>query len=133
MGQSSLEQDRLRAMSTTELVRQAISEMKLLARAEILYAREELRQDLRRAKVAGILLGVAITLAICGLALIFVALALALPLPAPGAVLLVSALLIGTAVACAALGYRRMPRKPLKNTQQRLKEDLVLTREEFAS
>jgi hypothetical protein len=133
MGQSSLEQERLRTMSTTELVRQAISEMKLLARAEILYAREELKQDLRRAKVAGILLGVALTLAICGLALVFVAFALALPLPEPGAVLLVSALLMGTAVACAAIGYRRVPRKPLQNTQQRLKQDLVLTREEFGS
>lgn len=133
MAEIHLGQDRLRTMSTPELVRQAISELKLLARAEILYAREELKQDLRRAKVAGILIGVALTLSLCGFALIFVAVALALPLPEPGASLLVAAVLIGSSAACAVLGYRRLPTKPLQNTQRRLKEDLVLTREEFAS
>jgi tetrahydromethanopterin S-methyltransferase subunit F len=133
MAESRLVQDRLREMSTPELVRQAISELKLLARAELLYAREELKQDLRRARVAGILIGAALALVLCGLTLIFVAIALALPLPEPGATLLVSLVLIGTGAACAALGYRRLPKKPLQHTQQRLKEDLLLTREEFAS
>lgn len=126
------EQDRLRSMSTAALVKQAISEVKLLAKAEVLHAKQELKEELQNAKVAGILLGVCLGIGLCGLSVLFVALALALPLPQSVAALIVGGLLVLAAAACGAIGYSRLPKKPLQNTQQRIKEDLAMTREQFA-
>lgn|GEM_PF-6793333 len=126
------EQDRLRSMSTAALVKQAISEVKLLAKAEVLHAKQELKEELQNAKVAGVLLGVCLGIGMCGLSLLFLALALALPLPQSVAALIVGGLLLLTAAACGAIGYSRLPKRPLQNTQQRIKEDLAMTRKQFA-
>jgi predicted ABC-class ATPase len=77
-----LDRRQLEALSTVELIRHAIEEAKLLARAEVLHAKKELREELHRGVVAGILLGSAGALALAGLAALFVAAGLALPLAA---------------------------------------------------
>lgn len=127
-----LDADRVRRMSTAQLVRTAIEEARLLARAEVLHAKVELKQEVARAKLSGILFGMALPLALCGLALLFVALALVLPLSAPLAALLIGAVLLLVAGALAYVGVKKLPKKPLQRTQLRLKEDVSLTREQLA-
>jgi uncharacterized membrane protein YqjE len=126
------EQDRIRSMPTAALLRQAISEVKLLAKAEVLHAKQELREELQAARVAFVLLGVCLGIGLCGLSVLFVAIGLALPLSEVAATLTMAGLLIVTAAACGAIGYRRLPKKPLQSTQRRLKEDLSTVRERFA-
>lgn len=121
-----------RELSTAELFRRALDEAKILARAELLYAKQELRGDLAKAKTAGVFLGIGLTLGICGLSALFIALAALLPLDlAPSAAIVGGALLI-IAVVCAFLGIKRIPRKVLSQTQLRLKADVTFAKETFA-
>ncbi len=126
------EREQLRAMTTPALLRQALLETKLLVKAEILHARREFEEDLRQAKNAGIVLGSGIALALCGLSVAFVGVALALPISKTAAAFIVAGFLILVAAACAAIGYRRLPTKPMQQTQRRLKEDLSISRGQFA-
>lgn len=128
--QAELQQ--LHAMSTPALMKQAVSELRLLAKAEILHARLELQEELRAAKSAAILLGCTAALALCGLGVVFVGIALALPLVEWVAAFVVGGILLALAGVCAGLGYRQLPKKPLGKTQQRLKDDVSITREQFA-
>lgn len=121
-----------RDLSTTELFKHAVAEAKLLARVEIEHARLELKAELRRAMKAGILLGAGVVLALCGLTLLFVALALALPMSAALGALLVGVLLLAVAGLLAFSGQKRLPKKPMQRTKERLMADVTLTRERFA-
>lgn len=124
-----LERRQLESLSTAELIRHAVEEAKLLARAEVLHAKKELREELRRATAAGILLGSAGALGLAGLAALFVAAGLALPLAAWLGVLLVGLFLLAVAGLLALVGYKRLPKQPMARTQERLKTNLLLTRE----
>jgi hypothetical protein len=126
-----LDSERLRAMSTADLFRHALEETRLLARAEVLHARQEVRDELRSVKTAGIALGATAVLALCGIALMLVAAALAIPLQEP-----ISALIVGGACLLAALGgglfaLRKVPKKLLKETQGRVRQDVAMVREEL--
>ncbi len=122
----------LQAISTPALMRQAISEIKLLAKAEMLHARLELQDELREARRAGVMLGCSVALLLCGLSVALVGIALTLPLAEWAAAFLVAALLLALGAVCGVVGYRCVPRKPLQKTQQRIKEDLAITREQLA-
>ena len=74
-----LERRQLESLSTAELVRHAIEEAKLLARAEVLHAKKELQEEIKAARTAGILLGAGAVLALVGLCALFIAAGLALP------------------------------------------------------
>lgn len=126
-----LDEAQLRDMSTGELVRHAIEEARLLARAEVLHARQELREELAAAKVGGILLGAALVVGLCGLSVLFAVIAVALPISEWLAFLLVGVGLLLIAGICAAIGVKNLPKKPLPKTQERLKLDLSLTKEEL--
>ena len=63
-------------MSTSELVRIALGEAQLLAKAEVLHAKEELRAELKAAKVSGILIGAGGAAALCAVSVLLVALCL---------------------------------------------------------
>lgn len=124
-----LERRQLETLSTAELVRHALSEARLLAKAEVLHAKKELREELKAARTSGILLGAGAVLALVAVTLLFVAVVLALPLAG-----WLSALLVGVAVLLIAgglafAGFKRLPKKPLPHTQERLKTDYHLTRE----
>ena len=80
LGEQRLDEAQLRNMSTVELVRHAMTEMKLLIRAEMLHARMELRAELKEARNAGILIGMALFLAPAGLAIALMAIVLGLPI-----------------------------------------------------
>lgn len=124
-----LERRQLESLSTSELIRHAIDEARLLARAEVLHARKELREELKVARVAGILLGAGGALGLAGLTALFVAVGLVLPLAQWLGVLLVGAFLVLLAGGLAFAGAKRLPREPLPHTQERLKTDLTRTRE----
>ena len=126
-----LDETQVRELSTVELVRRALDETRLLARAEVLHAKQELKEELRAAKASGILLGAGLTLGLCGLTILFVAIVVALPIAEWASALIVGGALILLAAALALAGVKRLPKKPLEHTQERLKEDVTLTREQL--
>jgi uncharacterized membrane protein YqjE len=119
---------RLQEMATTELVHHALNELKLLVQAEVLHAKQEMRQELARTKLVAILFGAAVGIALCGLSVLFVALAVALPLPEGWAMLIDGIVLLLAAVVCAGLGYRKLPRTPMAKTRKRIREDVAMAR-----
>lgn len=121
-----------RELSTRELVEHAIAEVKMLAKAEVLYAKLELREDLQKATRAGMAVGAGAVLALCGLSLFFAALAFALPIATWGALLIVGGVLLVAAAISITIGLKRVPKKPLRKTQERLLDDVRITREQFA-
>lgn len=124
-----LERSQLETLSTAELIRHALTETRLLVRAEVMHAKKELRDELKAARTAGILIGAGAVLALSSLAALFVALGLALPLGEALGVLLVGVGLLLVAGILLAVGVKRLPKKPLPHTQERLKMDYQLTRE----
>jgi hypothetical protein len=124
-----LERSQLETLTTAELIRHAFAEAKLLVKAEVLHAKKELREELKAARTGGILLGAAITLVLCGLAALFVAVGLALPLSNWLGVLLVGVGILAIAGGLAWFGVKKLPKKPLPHTQERLKADFDLARE----
>lgn len=124
-----LERSQLENLSTAELVRHALAETKLLVKAELLHAKKELREEVKAARTSGILLGVGFTLALCGLAALVVAIGLALPLSPWLGVLLAGVFVLLLAGGMAFYGVKRLPKKPLPHTQERLKADFDMARE----
>lgn len=124
-----LERRQLESLSTAELIRHAIEEARLLARAEVLHAKKELQGELKAAKTAGILLGAGAVLGLVALTALFVAVGLVLPVAEWLGVLLVGVALLLLAGGLAFAGVKRLPKKPLPHTQERLKEDITRTRE----
>ena len=127
-----MDQKQLRELSTADLVKHAMEEAKLLAKAEILHAKLEIKEELNSAKSAGVFLGTGFGLAIWGVGLLLVALALALPLPQPISALVIGLVLLVGAGICAAVGFRKVPKKPLEKTQKRIKTDWTRVREKLA-
>ncbi|MGZ3461121.1 MAG: phage holin family protein [Archangium sp.] len=124
-----LERRQLESLSTAELVRHALDEARLLARAEVLHAKKELQEELKAARTAGLLLGAGGVLGLLGLAALFVMVGLALPVAQGLGVLRVGVFLLQLAGGLALAGYKRLPKKPLPHTQERLKTDITRTRE----
>jgi uncharacterized membrane protein YqjE len=124
-----LERSQLETLSTAELIKHAFAEAKLLVKAEVLHAKKELREEIKAARTSGILIGAAITLVLCGLAALFVAIGLALPVTDWLGVLLAGVVILLIAGGLAWLGVKKLPRKPLPHTQERLKTDFELARE----
>ncbi len=124
-----LERRQLESLSTAELIRHAIEEARLLARAEVLHAKKELQGELKAARTAGILLGAAGVLGLVALTALFVAVGLVLPVAQWLGVLLVGVVLLLLAGGLAFTGVKRLPKKPLPHTQERLKTDITRTRE----
>lgn len=120
-----------RELSTAQLFRHALEETKLLARAEVEHAKLEMKAELREALTAGIAIGVGAVLGLCGLTLLFMAIVVALPIVEWGAALIVGGALLFIAAISAAIGVRRLPKKPMDRTQQRLKRNVELTRERY--
>ncbi len=131
LGEQRLDEAQLRNMSTVELVRHAFLEMKLLVRAEALHARTELKEELREARTAGILLGGALFLAPAGLAVALIAIVLALPEPRWVPALVLGLVVLVLAALLAFFAVRKLPKQPLARTRDRLKLDWMLTREEL--
>jgi hypothetical protein len=121
----------LEAASTTDLVREALDEMKELVRIEVELAKEEGQQELEQAKKAAI--GFAISLAASVLVLCVLSMALVLALGGTPLVALAVAggfLVIGG--IAGFIGYGLMPKKPLERTRMRLLGDVAQLKEHIA-
>jgi len=127
-----LDEQQLRSMPTSELVRLALEEARLLARAEVLHAKQELKSELRSATASGILIGTGGAAVLCAISVLLVALALLFHLPEPLAVALVGAVVLVVGVGAALAGVRKLPRQPLPKTQERLKRDVAIARERLS-
>jgi hypothetical protein len=132
VNEETVTDEALRDRTIPQLVRQALDEARLLARAEVLHAKQELREEVLAAKKAGILLVVALVSALCGLSVVLVALALALPIPDALGALVVGGVLLCVAAVTGFLAQRALPRKPLPRTTERLKLDWLLAKERLA-
>lgn len=131
LGEQRLDEAQLRNMSTVDLVRHAMTEMKLLVRAEVLHARTELNAELKEARNAGILIGMALFLAPAGLAIALLAVVFVLPVAQWVSALVLGVLVLAVAALLGFLAVRRLPKRPLARTRDRLKLDWMLTREEL--
>ncbi|AKT36779.1 phage holin family protein [Chondromyces crocatus] len=116
---------------TVDLLKEAILDTRELVQTEIALAKEEVRGEIQRAKMAGIALGAALCAAIIGVTMLFVALALAIQLSALPALLIGVVLLVVAALAML-LGYKAIPLKPLPRTRARVEEDLRTLKEHLA-
>ncbi|HET6982235.1 MAG TPA: phage holin family protein [Myxococcaceae bacterium] len=131
LGEQRLDEAQLRNMSTPDLVRHAMTEMKLLVRAEVVHARAELKQELREARNAGILFGAALFLAPAGLGIALMAIVLALPIVQWASAVVLGLVVLLLAALLVFLALKRLPKQPLARTRDRLKLDWMLTREEL--
>jgi hypothetical protein len=131
LGEQRLDEAQLRNMSTVDLVRHAMTEMKLLVRAEVVHARSELREELKEARNAGILFGAALFLAPAGLAIALMAIVLALGGQQWIWSLVLGVGVLGLATLLVYVAVKKLPKKPLSRTRDRLKLDWMLTREEL--
>jgi hypothetical protein len=126
-----LDEEQLRGLSAPDLVRHALAQARLLVRAEILHAKRELQAEVAAAKRTGVILGIALALALCALSALAVAVGLAMPLPHVWAVAVVGGVTLASAGVLALLGVRQLPKRPLPRTQDRLKRDMALLKEEL--
>ncbi|QSQ22245.1 phage holin family protein [Pyxidicoccus parkwayensis] len=124
-----LERSQLESLSTAELIRHALTESRLLVRAELLHAKKELRDEMKAARTAGIFIGAGAVLSLIALSCLFVGAGLAIPLGEPWNVLLLGVVVLAISGLLLFLGVKRLPKKPLPHTQERLKMDFQLTRE----
>ena len=131
LGEQRLDEAQLRNMSTVELVRHGMTEMKLLIRAEMLHARTELKAELKEARNAGILIGAALFLAPAGLAIALMPIVFALAEPRWLVSLILGLVVLGAAVILGMVAVKRLPKQPLSRTRDRLKLDWILTKEEL--
>ena len=107
-------------IGTVELVQRTMSDARELVRLEVALAKDELQTDLIEAKAAIIRAGIAVVLALSGLASLVVAFGLAL---GPIAALALALVLLTMAVTLGRAAFRRLPKKPLSSTLQRLRSD----------
>ncbi|WP_163991955.1 phage holin family protein [Pyxidicoccus caerfyrddinensis] len=124
-----LERSQLESLSTAELIRHALAESRLLVKAELLHAKKELRDELKAARTAGIFIGVGAVLSLIALSCLFVGAGLAIPMSEPWNVLVMGVAVLAISGLLLFLGVKRLPKKPLAHTQDRLKMDYQLTRE----
>jgi uncharacterized membrane protein YqjE len=115
--------------STGDLLREAVNDAKTLVRIEVELAKSEVRQEIRAAKGAAIALGIATVAALLGLGALLAAAVVALG-PIGGLVLGVALLVV--AAVLGAIGYKRLPSKPLDHTRKRLEGDVRTLKEHVA-
>jgi protein-S-isoprenylcysteine O-methyltransferase Ste14 len=113
---------------TTDLLHQALGEVGEVVRLEVALARRELTTELAAGKAAAIALGTASASALMALTMLLVAIALALPIPWIGAVV-IGAVLLALAAGLAAVGWRRLPKRPLEKTKNRVETDIAEAKE----
>jgi hypothetical protein len=130
----TLDERVVRQLSTRELSSELFAHLGLLVREQVALARAELKQDVKLARRAGILLGAAGVLALMALTLLAVALAqvIAFKLAAPLASLIVAGGLVLIALPLGLIGYRSLPRQPLQRTRQEIEEEIQWTRTQLA-
>ncbi|MGC4087887.1 MAG: phage holin family protein [Polyangiaceae bacterium] len=118
----------LEPSSTVEIAKQALAEAKELIELEVRLAKVEAIAELKRLRSAAIGAGIATALTLLGLGALLLSLVLALGASALTALGVASLLLLG-AMLSGAYAYSRLPKAPLDQTRERLKDDLKRLRE----
>ncbi len=116
---------------TAELFREAVDETRELVRLEVELAKQELREELGRAKISAVAIGSGAALALSGLTMFFVTIAMAFAMEWLAALIL-GGILVVLAGILAFGGFKALPRKPLEETKERLETDLKQLKERVA-
>ena len=128
---SVMETDPRPEVSTVALIKEAIEESQALLKAEVALARHEAWREVVGFKRFAITAAAGAVIAILGLALLLVAAVLAIAPQAYVAAIFGGALLV-IAGGTLGLGYSFLPKKPVPQTQENLKEDVRLLKERLA-
>lgn len=116
---------------TAELFREAVDETRELVRLEVELAKEELREEIGRAKIGAIALGAGGGLALSGVTMFFVTIAMAFTMEWLAA-LIIGGILVVMAGVLALGGYKALPKRPLEQTKERIETDLKQLKERVA-
>jgi hypothetical protein len=117
--------------STVTLIKDAVDEAKALFKTEIALARDEAKKQIAEVKVAGIAMSSAAVAALLGLAMLLVALVLTIA-PHPVTALVAGITLLVGAGLAGLVGYLKLPKKPLEQTQERLEINAQVLKETVA-
>lgn len=117
--------------STVTLIKEAVDEAKDLFKAEIALARNEAKQQIAEVKVAGIAMSSAAVAALLGLSMLLLALVLFIA-PQPVTALAAGIILLVAASVLGLVGYMKLPKKPMEQTQERLEIDAQVLKETVA-
>ena len=117
-----------------DLIREALGETRELVRIEIALAREDMRNEVRSAKVSGIALGAAAALFVSAFTMFMVAIALATGTRGTGWIvaLVIGGILLAAAAVLGFSGWRAMPWAPLTPTRDRLQASVEQLKERVA-
>jgi hypothetical protein len=113
---------------TGDLIRDVINETRQLVQLEVALAREEVRIEMGRARLAGIVLGTAAGTGLSGLTVCLVAIVLTFSIPSVAA-LAMGAGLLSLAAVGGWLGWKRLPKRPMNETRSRLEADFKQLKE----
>lgn len=119
------------AEPTAGLVREALDQVGELVRLEAALARQEVRDELSRAKAAAVALGAAGALAVSGWTMFMVTIALAFKWSWLAALIL-GGILTFLAAAMALGGWSALPGRPLAQTRERIGADVKQLKERIA-
>ena len=126
-----MERDPRSEVSTVDLIKEAFEESQALIKAEVALARHEALKEVVALKRFAIAAGISAVVAILGVAMLLVAAVLA-----AGAQALVAAIVGGALLVIAGgtvgIGYSMLPKKPVPQTQENIKEDVRLLKERLA-
>lgn len=118
-------------LETRKLMDLAIDQARLLARAELLHAKLELRRELKDLLLGAAFAGAAFAFLSAGIAALFLAGAFALPLFPWGQALLTAGVLFALAATFGAIAFFRAPKSPLSKTRERLMHDFEKLKEQL--
>jgi hypothetical protein len=107
-----------------------IEQGKRIARAEVQFAREDLKEDVRGAARSTLLLGTSAWLGLTGMSALVIAAALARPARPVRGALYTGLTLLGGSLAVGLAGLRALPREPLSRSRQGLQEVVAAVSEE---
>lgn len=128
---SIMETDPREEVSTVALIKEAIEESQALLKAEVALARHEALKELVAFKRFAITAAVGAVLAILGLSMLLLAGVLAIT-PQVYVAAIAGGALLAAAGITVGVGYSFLPKKPMPQTQENLKEDVRLLKERFA-
>ena len=126
-----METDPRPEVSTVALIKEAIEESQALLKAEVALARHEAWREVAGFKRFAIAAAVSVVIAILGLSMLLFAAVLAIA-PQAYVAAIGGGILLLVAGGTIGIGYGFLPKKPMPQTQENLKEDVRLLKERFA-
>lgn len=131
LGEERMDEAQLSAMPTLTLVKHALTEAQLLARAEVAHAKFEISEEIGQIKNVAVYAVGAIIGAAVAIGLLLMGIACLLPLPTWAGALIFGVLAAGGAGWLGYAAYKRLPSNVLAETTKRLKKDFELAKEEL--